>query len=41
MVKMDLNDDGNKVFITRNTFRENFARSVDSDTAFNAVGHVL
>ena len=37
IVKMDLNDDENDIFITENIFRENLARSVDNDTAFNAV----
>ena len=34
---MDLNDDENYIFITQNTFRENLAGSVDSDTASNIV----
>ena len=41
IVKIDLNDDGNDIFITQNTLREKLDRSVDSDTAFNAVDMLL
>ena len=37
IVKMDLKDDGNNIFITQNTFRENLDMSVDRDTPFNAL----
>ena len=31
IVKVDLNDDGNSIFISQNTFRQNLDRSVDSE----------